>query len=185
METLNAIEPYSSVIVEGTVSLAPRIVPLRHVILSIKDDSTQVDCAAYEPTGDLRKIARELQVGDTVKVYGAVHKATATKPLTINLEKINILSLTKKTLTENPMCPNCGKRLKSMGKNQGFRCEKCSSKYVDLKKNQTVVPRAIKTGLYITSTRSQRHLTKPLRRYGQEKNCRSNEPMIDEWHSLV
>ena len=185
METLNAIEPYSSVIVKGTVSLAPRIVPLRHVIFSIKDDSSQVDCAAYEPTGDLRKIARELQVGDTVEVYGAVHKATATKPLTINLEKINILSLTKKTLTENPMCPNCGKRLKSMGKNQGFRCEKCGSKYVDLKKNQTVVPRAIKTGLYITSTRSQRHLTKPLRRYGQEKNCWSNVPMIDNWHSLM
>jgi len=185
MDTLDAIEPYSSVIVKGTVSLAPRIVPLRHVIFSIKDDSTQVDCAAYEPTGDLRKIARELQVGDTVEVYGAVHKATATKPLTINLEKITILSLIKKTLAENPICPNCSKRLKSMGKNQGFRCEKCGSKYVDLKKKQTVVPRAIKPGLYVTSTRSQRHLTKPLRRYGQEKNCRSNEPMIDEWHSLV
>jgi len=185
MDTLDAIEPYSSVIVKGTVSLAPRIVPLRHVIFSIKDDSSQVDCAAYEPTGDLRKIARELQVGDTVEVYGAVHKATATKPLTINLEKITILSLIKKTLAENPICPNCSKRLKSMGKNQGFRCEKCGSKYVDLKKKQTVVPRAIKPGLYVTSTRSQRHLTKPLRRYGQEKNCRSNEPMIDEWHSLV
>lgn len=185
METLDAIEPYSSVIVKGTVSLAPRIVPLRHVIFSIKDESSQVDCAAYEPTGDLRKIARELQVGDTVEVYGAVHKATATKPLTINLEKINILSLTKKTLAENPVCPNCSKRLKSMGKNQGFRCEKCGNKYADLKKNQTVAPRNIKPGLYVTSTRSQRHLTKPLRRYGQEKNSTKHLPMIDDWHSLA
>ena len=66
---------------------------MRHVIFSIKDDSAEVDCAAYEPTGDLRKIARELTVGDCVEVYGAVHKATASKPLTINLEKINILKL--------------------------------------------------------------------------------------------
>jgi tRNA(Ile2)-agmatinylcytidine synthase len=185
METLSAVEPCRSVIVKGTVSLAPRIIPLRHVIFSIKDDSSQVDCAAYEPTGDLRKIARELQVGDTIEVYGAVHKATATKPLTINLEKIKILSLNEKILAENPLCPKCSKRLKSMGKNQGFRCEKCGSKYFDLKKNQTIIPRAIKLGLYITSTRSQRHLTKPLRRYGQEKNCWKQITAIDDWHSFV
>ena len=99
VEKLSKLEPYSSVIAKGTVSKNPRIVPLRHVIFSIKDDSAEVDCAAYEPTGDLRKIARELIVGDKVEVYGAVHKATATKPLTINLEKINILTLTQKMQT--------------------------------------------------------------------------------------
>ena len=146
VEMLSTLEPYSSVIAKGVVSQNPRIVPLRHVIFSIKDDSAEVDCAAYEPTGDLRKIARELVVGDSVEVYGAVHKATASKPLTINLEKINILNLTQQNLMENPLCPNCGKRLKSMGKNQGFRCEKCGGKYSDLKKKQTVVPRALKAG---------------------------------------
>ena len=87
VEELSKLEPYSSVIAKGTVSKNPRIIPLRHVIFSIKDDSAEVDCAAYEPTGDLRKIARELVVGDKVEVYGAVHKATATKPLTIKLGK--------------------------------------------------------------------------------------------------
>ena len=65
VEALSKLEPYSSVIAKGTVSQNPRIVPVRHVIFSIKDDSAEVDCAAYEPTGDLRKIARELIVGDT------------------------------------------------------------------------------------------------------------------------
>jgi tRNA(Ile2)-agmatinylcytidine synthase len=157
---------------------------LRHVIFAIKDDTAEVDCAAYEPTGDLRKIARELQVGDDIEVYGAIHKATANKPLTINLEKINILNLAKKTLTENPMCPNCGKRLKSMGKNQGLRCEKCGNKYTDLKKKQTTVSRMLNVGLYVTSTRSQRHLTKPLRRYGQEKFCQDRKTLIENWNSL-
>ncbi|MCL5949530.1 MAG: tRNA(Ile)(2)-agmatinylcytidine synthase [Candidatus Bathyarchaeota archaeon] len=183
VEALSKLEPYSSVIAKGTVSKNPRIVPLRHVIFSIKDHSAEVDCAAYEPTGDLRKIARELVVGDNVEVYGAVHKATASKPLTINLEKIKILNLTQKTLLENPLCTNCGKRLKSMGKNQGFRCEKCGGKYGDLKKMESVVPRALKAGLYVTSTRSQRHLTKPLRRYGQEKQHFEHKSMIEGWHS--
>ena len=182
-EKLSALEPYSSVIAKGTVSQNPHVVPLRHIIFSIKDDSDEVDCAAYEPTGDLRKIARELVVGDCVEVYGAVHKATSAKPLTINLEKINILNLTQKHDPENPVCPNCGKHLKSMGKNQGFRCEKCGGKFADLKKQESPVPRAIKVGLYVTSTRSQRHLTKPLGRYGLEKQRFDHAPMVDGWHS--
>ena len=182
VQTLKEIEPYSSVIVKGTVSRNPRIVPLRHVIFSIKDESAEVDCAAYEPTGDLRKIARELTVGDGIEVYGAVHEATSSKPLTINLEKIRILSLAPKVTWENPTCPNCSKRLKSMGKNQGFRCESCGHKYGDLKKTELTVPRVLKAGLYVTSTRSQRHLTKPLRRYGQEKHCLEVAGLLDEWH---
>lgn len=182
VEELSKLEPYGSVIAKGTVSQNPRIIPLRHVIFSIKDDLAEVDCAAYEPTGDLRKIARELVVGDSVEVYGAVHKPTSSKPLTINLEKINVLNLKPKTRLENPLCPKCGKRLKSMGKNQGLRCERCSGKFSDLKKQETVVPRALKAGLYLTSTRSQRHLTKPLRRYGQEKHDASTCRLIGEWH---
>jgi tRNA(Ile2)-agmatinylcytidine synthase len=184
VEALSKIEPYSSVIAKGVVSRNPLIVPLRHVIFSIKDDdSAEVDCAAYEPTGSLRKIARELIVGDSVEVYGAVHKPTSSKPLTINLEKINILNLKPNVSLENPLCPNCGKRLKSMGKNQGFRCEKCGGKFSQLKKKESLIPRALKPGLYITSTRSQRHLTKPLRRYGLEKRYYEQKQMIEVWHS--
>ena len=181
VEKLSMLEPYSSVIAKGTVSKTPRIVPLRHVIFAIKDDLAEVDCAAYEPTGDLRKIARELVVGDTVEVFGAVNKATAAKPLTINLEKINVLNLAQKKQQENPFCTNCGKRLKSMGKNQGLRCEKCGSKFRDLKKKEKLIARTIKVGLYVTSTRSQRHLTKPLSRYGQEKQDATSYHLISGW----
>jgi tRNA(Ile2)-agmatinylcytidine synthase len=179
---LSQIAPYSSVIAKGSVSKPPRIIPLRHVIFSIKDASAEVDCAAYEPTGDLRRIARQLEIGDENEVTGAEHKPTQTKPLTINLEKIHVLCLAPKTQTQNPTCPNCGKRLKSMGKNQGLRCERCGNRYPELKKSDSTVSRALKRGLYVTSTRSQRHLTKPLRRYGQEKNVASGHPFIDEWH---
>ncbi len=182
VKMLSKLEPYSSVIIKGNVSKNPRIVPLRHIIFSLKDDSTEVDCAAYEPTGDLRKIARELIISDNIEVTGAVHKATKDKPVTINLEKINILKLTQKIEQQNPFCKNCGKRLKSMGRNQGYRCEKCGEKYRDLPKQESVLQRTIQADLYVTSTRSQRHLTKPLRRYGQEKSCYTNQELIDIWH---
>jgi tRNA(Ile2)-agmatinylcytidine synthase len=183
VKELSKLLPYSSVIVKGIVSKNPKIVPVRHVIFSIKDGSAEVDCAAFEPTGKLRKIARELIQGDVVEVYGAVHKAKGSKTLTINLEKIRIIKLAQKTHLENPLCINCGKHLKSMGKIQGFRCEKCGGKYPQESKKEIVVPRTLKIGLYLTSTRSQRHLTKPLSRYGQEKTDASSCYLIDEWHS--
>jgi len=181
--SLAQIEPYSSVVLRGVVSRNPRVVPLRHVIFSIKDDTGEVDCAAYEPTGGLRKVANSLIVGDAIEAIGAVRKPSAGKPLTINLEKINILKLAAKVAFQNPVCPTCGKRLKSMGKNQGFRCEKCGARFSKAEKEAVPVERGLKTGLYVTATRSQRHLTKPLRRYGLEKHDAGVGKLIDGWHS--
>jgi len=181
---LNQVVPYSSVVVEGVVSRNPRIVPLRHVVFSFKDETGEVDCAAYEPTGALRKVARKLMVNDGVEVYGAVWKPSAGRLLTINLEKIKVLAVAPKFVLENPACPECGKRLESMGKGQGFRCKKCGKRFPDARKVRLAVERELKPGLYVTSTRSQRHLTKPLRRYGLEKHRIEAEGMIENGHSL-
>jgi tRNA(Ile2)-agmatinylcytidine synthase len=180
---LNQMALYSSVIAKGIVSRNPRLVPLRHVIFSISDGMGEVDCAAYEPTGALRKVARELTIGDSVEVYGAVRKPAASKLLTVNLEKIKVLQLAPKIALENPVCKKCGKRLESMGKDKGFRCKKCGARFDDAKKVQVAVERKLKPGLYVTSTRSQRHLTKPLRRYGLEKHGAEAAGMIENWHS--
>ncbi|NLE05928.1 MAG: hypothetical protein GX638_14175 [Crenarchaeota archaeon] len=70
-----------------------------------------------------------------------------------------------------------------MGKNQGMRCEKCKTKFTNLSRIEKNINRDIQTGLYITSTRSQRHLTKPFRRYGLEKNSPKLMELITDWHS--
>jgi tRNA(Ile2)-agmatinylcytidine synthase len=183
LNRLKEVQPYTSVMVKGVVSRSPRLVPVRHVIFGLKDETAEVDCAAYEPTGALRKVAMQLLVGDEIEVYGAVRKATATKPLTLNLEKIRVLQLAAQTRSENPLCPSCGKRLKSMGKNQGFRCEKCKTKFKALQKTEVTQQRSLQRGLYVTSTRSQRHLTKPLRRYGLEKHGENAGELLAGWHS--
>ncbi len=182
VETLKEIQPYQSIVVKGVVSRPPMVVPLRHVVFAIKDHSDEVDCAAYEPTGDLRKVARQLTLGDVVEVYGAVRKVSG-KPLTVNLEKIHVLQLAPQFVKQNPACPKCGKRLKSMGQRQGFRCEKCGSRYNDVAKTEVAVARGLNLGLYATSPCSQRHLTKPLRRYGLEKHGEAMADMFAQWHS--
>ncbi len=183
IETLAEAQPYRSIIAKGVVSRNPKIVPVRHVIFAVKDHSAEVDCAAYEPTGSLRRVGSGLLVGDEIKICGAIRKPSIGKPLTINLEKIDVLRLASRILTQNPVCPECGKRLKSMGKNQGFRCEKCKTKFKNLRKLEVAQERPLKEGLYVTSACSQRHLTKPLRRYGLEKHGKGRVTLISQWHS--
>jgi tRNA(Ile2)-agmatinylcytidine synthase len=178
---LSEVKPYHPVIAKGTVATNPKIIPRRHAIFSIKDDSARVDCAAYEPTGVLRHVAMKLLVGDYIEVYGGVRTPSKKNPLTINLEKIRLLKLAPKIVYQNPFCAKCGKRLKSMGKGKGFRCEKCGSKYANIGKVEVKMKREIKRGLYITSTRSQRHLTKPFRRYGMKKHKKTVK-LIEGWH---
>ena len=179
---LEDVEPYHPVIIRGFVASNPRIVPRRHIIFSLKDESGKVDCAAYEPTGALRKVARKLIVGDYVEVYGGVRAPSSAHPLTVNLEKIRVLKLAPKILYQNPACPKCNKRMKSMGKDKGFRCEKCGFKDPNATKVEVRVKRNLKRGLYVTSPRSQRHLTKPLRRYGLEKRRGTAVKLVDKWH---
>jgi len=182
VEKLSQIKPYHPLVAKGIVSANPKIIPRRHVVFSIRDESGQVDCAAYEPTGVLRNFARKLIIGDCAEVYGGVRRPSQNNPLTINLEKIRLLRLAPKIVYRNPICPKCGKRLKSMGRNKGFRCEKCGSRYTNLRKVEVKIKREIGRGLHITSTRSQRHLTKPFRRYGMEKHRIMTKGLIEDWH---
>jgi tRNA(Ile2)-agmatinylcytidine synthase len=182
VKELRQIRPYSSVIAKGSVSSPPRMIRGRHVIFSIKDLGSEVDCAAYEPTGVLRSIARKLIVGDQVEVYGAVRPSSSDRPLTINLEKIRLIKPALQVTYRNPVCLKCGARLKSMGKDKGFRCDKCGTRYRTFTKTAVRVKRDVARGLYMTSTRSQRHLTKPFSRYGMEKHGRKVESLVDDWH---
>jgi tRNA(Ile2)-agmatinylcytidine synthase len=181
VRAISQIRPYNPVIVKGKVVAAPILVPKRHRIFSIADETGKVDCAAYEPSGILRKIARQLLTGDVVKAYGGVKPSTPERPLTINLEKLQILKLTPKMTLHNPQCPECGKTTSSMGKGQGLRCPACGFHSADLKKVILEESRNVVEGLYISSLRSQRHLTKPSSRYGREQTGRPQK-MVAHWH---
>lgn len=183
IRSLIEAKPFHSIIARGTIAENPRMIQGKHVIFSVKDESGRVDCAAYEPTGTLRKAAMNLIAGDFVEIHGGVRARGKDEPLTINLEKIRLLKLAPKIVYHNPKCSKCGKRLESMGKGQAFRCDKCGSRFPNLGKVETKLKRDIKKEIYITSERSQRHLTKPFRRYGLEKQGAKVEGLIEGWHS--
>jgi tRNA(Ile2)-agmatinylcytidine synthase len=181
VSAVKEIQPYNPIVAEGHVSQKPRVIQGGHTIFSIKDGTGEVDCAAYAPTGNLCKIARKLVIGDLVKVFGGVRPPSSELQLTINVEKLLIQKLVPRTSFVNPVCPECGKRMKSMGKNQGFRCDKCGFRSSELKKLEVKEEREVDVGIYITSPRSQRHLTKPHCRYGKEKTG-ALQKLICDWH---
>ncbi len=185
LKKINAItdaRPHHLIIAEGIVSARPKVIHKRHRVFSIEDDTGEVDCAAFEPTGLLRKTVRHLIVGDRVEVAGGVAPMTAGHPLTVNLEKLRVTRLTPKLLRRNPECPECGKRMKSQGRHQGFRCHRCGFRSLSAKQETLEESRSVSEGLFITSPRSQRHLTKPSSRYGREKRTKPQK-MTRIWHA--
>ncbi len=169
VDRIDAIHPYHPVIVRGKVVGEPRTIPLRHVIMTIEDCTGRVDCAAYEPTGSFRNIVRSLRAGDFVEAYGGVRLASTSHPQTVNLEKLRVLSLSAETVYKNPYCPKCRRIMESMGRNKGFRCRKCDYRDSRAERVPTTIPRKLSLGLYITPPGANRHLTKPMSRYGFEK----------------
>ena len=143
-----------SYVLSGKVSRTPETIAGGHVIFEIMDDDGALECAAFEPTKGFRSTIRQLRPGDEVTVYGSV------KDGTLNLEKLKLTALNQNEM-RNPVC--CGKRMKSMGRGQGFRCEKCGAKA----KEQVIEPikRNISTGFHEVPPSARRHLSKPLARY--------------------
>ncbi|MFH1013773.1 MAG: tRNA(Ile)(2)-agmatinylcytidine synthase [Thermoplasmatota archaeon] len=157
---IDAIRPFDSVIVNGIVSKKPVSIPGGHVIFSLRDDKDNtVDCAAYEPTKQFRTVVRQLEIGDHIEVYGGVRS----QPLTINIEKMHVTYVAEVyEKVENPVCPVCGKHMKSKGKNQGFNCKRCktSEEHAIVRKMQ----RSLSEGFYEVPVCARRHLSKPLNR---------------------
>lgn len=158
------VEPYSSFEIQGSVILKPNIMIGGHVIFRIRDDTGEIDCAAYEPTKKFRDIITKLVVGDLVRVYGGV-KPKPSIPLTVNLEKIDILEIAPIYKKINPLCSRCGRRTKSAGKNKGFICKKCKTRLPMEKIEIKEISRDIVTGRYEVPPRARRHLAKPLVRF--------------------
>lgn len=155
------IEPYRSVIVKGEVSEEPYTITGGHVFFSIRDSTGEIRCAAFEPTRRFRDIVRDLVVGDEVRVYGGV-KEKSDVPLTVNLEKIEILELKNLKKRVNPVCQECGRRMESAGRDKGFVCRNCGKKLPQKARNEIELDRSLDERVYEVPPRARRHLAKPL-----------------------
>lgn len=152
-----------------------------HLYFELETTRGRVKCAVYEPAGDLRKIAQSLVHGDFVEVAGGVRRATSKHNATINVERIDVLSLARQVIVENPTCSGCGKRMKSEGTGKGFQCRACGRRASE--KESKPVRRNLIKGVYLPSPRARRHLTKPLARYGKETDAERHS-LIEDWFSV-
>jgi tRNA(Ile2)-agmatinylcytidine synthase len=109
---------------------------------------------AYEPTKNFRQIVRQLVPGDEVIAVGSFKKGS------INLEKINIVSLAHPVTLRPPICISCNKRMTSDGKGKGWKCKKCGAKAGEPEVKE--ISRSLNTGWYEVPPTARRHLAKPL-----------------------
>ncbi|MBN1133982.1 MAG: DUF1743 domain-containing protein [Methanosarcinaceae archaeon] len=161
VKSIADIKEMHSYIIEGTVAGTPRTIKGGHVIFPICDDTgVHIDCAAYEPTKNFRTLVRRLVKNDRIVVSGSVTTQT------LNIEKLEVRSLAPKIEIQNPTCPCCGKRMKSAGHGQGYRCKPCSTTSDSTLRIGR--PRNLEVGVYEVPPCARRHLAKPLIRVKRE-----------------
>ena len=158
------LQDYLSYVLTGVVASDPRTIDGGHVVFALTlagKTGGHIECIAYEPTKGFRNIIRKLCSGDKVTVYGSF------KNRTINLEKIELRELNVDIKIEkNPVCEGCGKRMKSAGRSQGYRCKRCKTHCSE--KEVQIVAREVETGLYEVPAVARRHIAKPLIRVWME-----------------
>jgi tRNA(Ile2)-agmatinylcytidine synthase len=153
-------EEYSSHKISGTVSSEPEIRKGGHVFFDIGNGNESIQCVAFSPTNQFREYVRDFRVGDELVVCGGVSDGT------LKLEKFKAVSLND-TQKVNPQCPDCNVSMGSAGRNQGYRCSKCSNTADS--KNTEKVDRNIEPGWYEVPPTARRHIAKPLVRTDNSK----------------
>ncbi|MEF8841578.1 MAG: tRNA(Ile)(2)-agmatinylcytidine synthase [Haloarculaceae archaeon] len=142
---------------DGTVASAPETREGGHVFFDLVGGEASLRCAAFEPTKRFRDRVRALRVGDRLTVCGEVGERT------LNLEKFAVRDL-RTTERVTPTCPECGRRMSSAGRDQGYRCRDCGTRAAG--KAERPVERELERGWYEVPPVARRHVAKPLVRGG-------------------
>ncbi|MFC6826791.1 TiaS agmantine-binding domain-containing protein [Halopelagius fulvigenes] len=143
--------------VDGTVASDPETRRGGHVFFELEDGDESIACVAFEPTKRFRDRVRALRVGDDLTVCGEVTEGT------LKLEKFAVRSLVR-TEEVTPTCPDCGRSMKSAGRNQGYRCRDCGTSTPE--KETVRADRELERGWYEVPPCARRHISKPLVRGG-------------------
>ena len=151
-------QPYTSGTIKGIVSSNPEVKKGGHIFFMINTKGKEIRCAVYKPT-QITDVAKGLRIGDVVHLGGGVRKASRKNSRVLNIEFLEIRKLVDIKELENPFCQECNKHMKSKGKSQGFQCVRCGKRANQ--KNNKIIPREIKIGLYLPTISAHRHLTRP------------------------
>jgi tRNA(Ile2)-agmatinylcytidine synthase len=156
--------PNQSYILRGTVVSQPRHTFGGHVFIDIETRFGVVTCGAYEPSKEFRFLIDWLIPGDEVEMVGELRD----QPRTLNIEKVHLIyAADEYRKISNPVCPVCGRTMKSTGAGQPYKCKQCRTKASE-PVMEPVIRQAV-PGWYEPPTAARRHLSKPLKRMGLEQ----------------
>ena len=170
--SVDEFTPYTSGTVTGIIYREPLMKLGGHLFFSILVHDKEVNCALYKESGISTQITG-LMKGDKVKIGGGIRKSTKNHPRILNVEFIHVLELENVFQKVNPMCNRCHKRMKSKGKNQGYKCIKCKDHLNS--KTSELIPRKIQKKLYLPIISAHRHLTRPKQRQGISNKTKFND----------
>lgn len=156
VDSISQMQQFGCYEITVTVKDNPHIIDGGHMFFTVFDDTGEIECGAYEPTKNFRKIVSHLRAGDIIKLYGGIGEQ-----YTFNIEKFQVVALNDVEY-KNPVC-ECGKRMTSAGKNKGFKCKKCGNKIKSSQKVPIKILRTLNKGkFYETPVSARRHLSKPI-----------------------
>jgi len=165
--SLSTVDDGHAYRLEGRVASEPETRRGGHVFVELEPPaagdsaadgaSERLMCAAFEPTKRFRDRVRALRIGDRLTACGEVSDGT------LKLEKFAVHELVR-TERVTPICPDCGRTMKSAGRNQGYRCRECGTSAAE--KPTQELERELEDGWYEVPPCARRHIAKPLVRGG-------------------
>ncbi|WP_296888122.1 tRNA(Ile)(2)-agmatinylcytidine synthase [uncultured Methanobrevibacter sp.] len=155
-DNISQMEQFGCYEITVTVKDNPHVIDGGHMFFKVFDETGEIECGAYEPTKNFRKIVSHLRAGDVIKLYGGIGEQN-----TFNIEKFQVIELNDVEY-RNPVC-ECGKRMTSAGKGKGFKCKKCGNRIKSSQKVKFKIERSLNNGkFYETPVSARRHLSKPI-----------------------
>ncbi len=150
---LEGLSERRSYFLEGFVNSKPEAITGGHYFSQLETGDRLVKIAAFEPTKEFREIFRLLIPGDLIRVFGSyVGKA-------LNIEKMEILGLSRHFSRESPMCSNCGSKMKSKGIDD-YRCPACHKR--QKLAHYRRFDRNLAPGKYDVPIIARRHISRPF-----------------------
>jgi tRNA(Ile2)-agmatinylcytidine synthase len=177
---LSSLRTYDSGHIIGKMVDKPVVIRGGHVFIKIKNKKKIINCAVYAPTISLKNLARNLKAGDEIELGGGISRKSKKFGRILNVEYIKTIKLTDRSIKKNPLCKKCNKSMKSIGKNKGYRCIKCGSKSNKIRKIER--KSEIENKLYLPVLSAQRHLIKPVDRYGKEQ--KNKKKLKGNWFKI-
>lgn len=145
------------------------------IIDQISLSTRNFDLSSYRESLKMRDILEKINDKHLFLILGNLRPFYKTSETTINLEKNYVIYSRARYNHVKPLCIKCFNHLESTGKDGYFRCRKCRYRMKIREKVKLVMKSTITPTVLHEPPMYQRHLTKPLRRFGREEISKSSE----------